>query len=180
MKKSPDSSSLLARRDFVKTTGAVAGVSALAGVRLPHVFAAGSDQIQVALVGCGGRGTGAARNALSQKGSPKLVAMADVFQHKLNNSYNSLSNAFKDQVDVPDNRKFIGFDGYKNAMDCLKPGDIAIFTTPLAFRWVHFKYAIEKGLNVFMEKPVTADGPTSKRMLELAKQASAKNLKVGV
>ena len=97
MKKSPDSSSLLARRDFVKTTGAVAGVSALAGVRFPHVFAAGSDQIQVALVGCGGRGTGAARNALSQKGSPKLVAMADVFQHKLNNSYNSLSNAFKDR-----------------------------------------------------------------------------------
>ena len=65
-------------------------------------------------------------------------------------------------------------------MDCLKPGDIAIFTTPLAFRWVHFTYAIEKGLNVFMEKPLTADGPTSRRMLKLAEQASAKNLKVGV
>jgi predicted dehydrogenase len=65
-------------------------------------------------------------------------------------------------------------------MDCLKPGDVAIFTTPLAFRWVHFTYAIHKGLNVFMEKPLTSDGPTSKRMLKLAEQASAKNLKVGV
>ncbi len=65
-------------------------------------------------------------------------------------------------------------------MDCLKPGDVAIFATPLAFRWVHFGYAIQKGLNVFMEKPVTADGPTSRRMLELADKATAKNLKVGV
>ena len=65
-------------------------------------------------------------------------------------------------------------------MDCLKPGDIVILTTPPAFRWVHFTYAIQKHLNVFMEKPVTADGPTSKRMLALAQDASAKNLKVGV
>jgi predicted dehydrogenase len=85
-----------------------------------------------------------------------------------------------DLVDVPEDKKFIGFDGYKHAMDSLKKGDIAIFTTPLAFRWVHFKYAIEKGLNVFMEKPLTADGPTSRRMLEYAEQATAKNLKVGV
>ena len=66
-------------------------------------------------------------------------------------------------MDVPDDRKFIGFDGYQKAMDCLKPGDVAIFATPPAFRWVHFTYAIEKGLNVFMEKPITVDGPTSKQ-----------------
>jgi predicted dehydrogenase len=83
-------------------------------------------------------------------------------------------------VTVPEDRKFIGFDAYQKAMDCLRPGDIAIFTTPLAFRWVHFTYAIQKGLNVFMEKPLTADGPTSRRMLKLAEEASAKNLKVGV
>ncbi len=83
-------------------------------------------------------------------------------------------------MDVPQERKFIGFDAYRHAMDCLKPGDIAIFTTPLAFRWVHFTYAIQKGLNVFMEKPLTADGPTSRRMLKLAEEATAKNLKVGV
>ena len=61
---------------------------------------------------------------------------------------------------MPEDRKFVGFDAYKKAMDCLKPGDVAIFATPPAFRWVHFTYAIEKGLNVFMEKPVTVDGPT--------------------
>ena len=65
-------------------------------------------------------------------------------------------------------------------MDCLKPGDVAIFTTPPAFRWVHFSYAIEKGLNVFMEKPVTVDGPTTRRMLGLAEESEKKNLKVGV
>ena len=81
---------------------------------------------------------------------------------------------------MPPDRQFIGFDAYKKAMDCLKPGDIAIFATPPAFRWVHFTYAIQKGLNVFMEKPVTVDGPTSKRMFSLAQDASAKNLKVGV
>ena len=72
---------------------------------------------------------------------------------------------------MPEDRQFIGFDAYQKAMDCLKPGDIAIFATPLAFRWVHFTYAIEKGLNVFMEKPLTADGPTSRRMLKLAEEA---------
>ena len=80
---------------------------------------------------------------------------------------------------MPQDRKFIGFDGYKKAMDCLKPGDIVISATPPAFRWVHFAYAIEKGLNVFMEKPVTVDGPTSRKMLKLAEEATAKNLKVG-
>ena len=83
-------------------------------------------------------------------------------------------------MDVPEDRKFIGFDGYKKAMDCLKPGDVVILTTPLAFRWLHFQYAIDKNLNVFMEKPLTADGPCSRRMLDLAEKASAKNLKVGV
>ena len=85
-----------------------------------------------------------------------------------------------DKVDVPKDRQFVGFDAYQKAMDCLKPGDIAIFATPLAFRWVHFAYAIKKGLNVFMEKPLTADGPTSRKMLKLAEEAKAKNLKVGV
>ena len=81
---------------------------------------------------------------------------------------------------MPDDRKFIGFDGYKKAMDCLKPGDVVILATPPAFRWVHFTYAIEKGLNVFMEKPVTVDGPTTRKMLALGEEAKKKNLKVGV
>jgi predicted dehydrogenase len=173
-------SSLTTRRDFLKTTGQLAAASALAGATLPHVHAAGSDQIQVALIGCGGRGSGAAANAIAVPGGQlKLVAMADVFEHKLNSSYESLKG-HTDRVDVPPERRFLGFDAYKKAMDCLKPGDIAIFTTPLAFRWVHFGNAIQKGLNVFMEKPLTADGPSSRKMLKLAEDATAKNLKVGV
>ena len=168
------------RRTFLKNSGGVAATSALAGVAAQSVHGAEDNTIQLALIGCGGRGTGAADNALSAKYGPvKLVAMADVFDHRLKASLSGLKK-HGDAADVPQDRQFICFDGYKNAMDCLRPGDVAIFTTPLAFRWVHFKYAIEKGLNVFMEKPLTADGPTSRRMLDLAKQSVEKNLKVGV
>lgn len=181
MNDTPNQAANTSRRDFLKTTGTFAAASALAGVTLPHVHAQDSQTVQIALVGCGGRGTGAAGNALGVKDGPvKLVAMADVFEGKLKGSYETLKQKHNDQVQVSDDKKFIGFDGYKNAMDCLRPGDVAIFTTPLAFRWVHFQYAIEKKLNVFMEKPVTADGPTSRRMLKLSDEASAKGLKVGV
>jgi len=170
------------RREFIKTTGKLAAVSALAGVSLPAVHAAGSSLIQLALVGCGGRGSGAAANALSttQQGPVKLIAMADVFENRLSSSYDGVKRQCGDNVEVSPDRKFIGFDAYKKAMDCLKQGDVVILTTPPAFRWVQFTYAIEKGLNVFMEKPVTVDGPTTKRMLKLADDAAAKNLKVGV
>ncbi|MBI3853325.1 MAG: Gfo/Idh/MocA family oxidoreductase [Verrucomicrobia bacterium] len=172
---------LTTRREFIKNTGKLAAASALAGMAIPHVHAAENNTIQIALIGCGGRGSGAARNALSVKNGPiKLVAMADVFEHRLKASYEGISKEYSDHMDVPADRKFIGFDAYKKAMDCLKAGDVAIFTTPLAFRWVHFTYAIEKNLNVFMEKPLTADGPTSRRMIKLAEEATAKNLKVGV
>ncbi|HOY60530.1 MAG TPA: Gfo/Idh/MocA family oxidoreductase, partial [Verrucomicrobiota bacterium] len=175
------STRLTSRRVFIEKTGRLAAASALAGVALPHVHAAGSDLIQIALVGCGGRGTGAADNALSTRSGPiKLVAMSDVFERKLDGSYASLKKKFADRVDVPAERRFIGFDGYRKAMDCLKVGDVAIFATPPAFRWVHFTYAIAKGLNVFMEKPVTVDGPTTRKMLALAEEADRKKLKVGV
>jgi predicted dehydrogenase len=169
------------RREFLKTTGRVAAASALAGAAIPRVHAAENNTIHVALIGCGGRGTGAASNALKVKQGPvKLVAMADAFQDRLDRSYGALKKQLGDQVDVPEDRKFVGFDAYQKAMDCLKPGDVAAFATPLAFRWVHFAYAIKKGLNVFMEKPLTADGPTSRRMLRLADESEKKGLKVGV
>src|SRR5882724_5813998 len=173
--------SLSSRREFIKNTGTIAAVSALAGVAIPHVHAAENNTIQVALVGCGNRGAGAASDALSVKNGPiKLVAMADVFDYRLKSSYDALKRDKAKQMEVPEDRKFIGFDAYRKAMDCLKPGDVAIFATPLAFRWVHFTYAIKKGLNVFMEKPLTADGPTSRRMLKLAEEATEKSLKAGV
>ena len=169
------------RRRFLTDSGRIAGVSTLAGMTIPYVHAAGNDTIQLALVGCGGRGTGAAENALGVKNGPiKLVAMADVFNSKLSDSHGKLRQKFAAQVDVPQDRQFIGFDGYRKALDCLKPGDVAIFATPPAFRWVHFSYAIDKGLNVFMEKPVTVDGPTTRRMLKLGELSVQKNLKVGV
>jgi predicted dehydrogenase len=169
------------RREFLKTTGRVAAASALAGAAIPHVHAAENNTIHVALIGCGGRGTGAASNALKVKHGPvKLVAMADAFKDRLDRSHASLKKSLADQVDVPEDRQFVGLDAYQKAMDCLKPGDVVAFATPLAFRWVHFAYAIKKGLNVFMEKPVTADGPTSRRMLQLAEESEKKNLKVGV
>ena len=169
------------RREFLKNASQVAAVSAIAGATLPRAYAGEDNTLQVALIGCGGRGTGAAADAMSvNQGPVKLVAMADVFDDRLSNSYGSLKKRFDKQVDVPDDRKFVGFDGYQKAMDCLKPGDIAIFATPLAFRWVNFAYAIKKGLHVFMEKPLTADAPTTRRIIELAAEADAKNLKVGV
>src|SRR5689334_4710945 len=169
------------RRDFMKTTTKLAAASALANVAIPAVHAAGSDMIQVALIGCGGRGGGAAANALAVKRGPvKLVAMADLFPERITADYKVLNEKYSSQMEVPPDRQFLGFDAYKHAMDCLRPGDIAIFATPPAFRWVHFTYAIQKGLNVFMEKPVTVDGPTTRRMLALGEEAAKKNLKVGV
>jgi len=169
------------RREFMQNTGRVAAATALASMVVPKVHAAEDNTLRIALIGCGGRGGGAADNALTVASSPvKLVAMADVFEDKLNTAYNALAQRHSEKVDVPNERKFISFDGYKQAMDCLRPGDVAIFATPPAFRWVHFKYAIDKGLNVFMEKPVTVDGPTSKKMFALAEEADKKNLKVGV
>jgi len=171
----------ISRREAIKTTGTVATSLAVAAMSMQGVYAYQSNTVQVALIGCGGRGTGAAQNALSTKSGPiKLTAMADVFEDRLKGSYGSIKKAFDKQVDVPVDRQFIGFDGYKNAMDSLKPGDVVILTTPVAFRWVMFAYAIEKGLNVFMEKPTTVDGPGTRRMLELASKSEAKNLKVGV
>ena len=169
------------RREFLNRSGRIAVASAVAGSAIPRVHAAEDNTIRVALIGCGGRGTGAAANALSVKNGPiKLVAMADIFPNRLSGSYRRLKKAFPDQVDVPEDRRFAGFDGYKKAIDCLRAPDVAIFATYPAFRWVHFGHAVEKGVNVFMEKPVTVDGPTTRKMLKLAEEAKKKNLKVAV
>ncbi len=182
------------RREFLKDSGRIAAAAAtVTAGTVPHVHAAENNILQVALIGCGFRGTGATANALAVEPGPmKLVAVADVFPSRIETSLRTLARAvaarydrlahdgYQEQIDVPQERQFVGFDAYKKALDCLQPGDIAILTTPPAFRWAHFDYAVQKGVHVFMEKPVTADGPTSRRMLELGKQAEAKNLKVGV
>jgi predicted dehydrogenase len=171
----------MTRRELIKKTGQVAAVSALAGYAIPQVHAGENNTIQVALVGCGGRGTGAAGQALSVPGGQtRLAAMADVFPKRMTDSFDHLKSNYSAQLDVDDDHKFIGLDAYKHAMDRLRPGDVVILTTPPAFRWVHFTYAVQKGLNVFMEKPVSVDGGSSRRLLKLGEEAEKKNLKVAV
>jgi predicted dehydrogenase len=174
----PNSPSAVSRRDFIKRT--TAGASVLSGVTLPFVHAAGDDTMRAALIGCGGRGSGAASNALSTKPAIKLVAMADVQKNRLDASFEGLTGKHPDRMAVSEDTKFVGFDAYQKAMDQLRAGDVAIVATPLAFRWVHFKYAIEKGIHIFMEKPVIADAPSARRMLELNEEAKKKGIKVGI
>jgi predicted dehydrogenase len=169
------------RREFLKQTGRFAAAATLVSAATPAVHAAEDNTIRIALVGCGGRGTGAAEQALSVKNGPiEIVALADVIQDKVNNTAGALGKKFEKQFKVPKDQQFVGFDGYQKAMDCLRPGDIVILATPPAFRWFHFKYAMDKGLNVFMEKPVAVDAPTAVRMFALAKESVKKNQKVGV
>ncbi len=178
---SNDNENSLSRRELMQKSSQIAVASALAGLTVPLVHAAEDNTIRLALVGCGGRGTGAASNALTAKNGPtKLVAMADVFDDRLASSYKEIKSSYDSLVQVPEDRKFIGFDGYKKAMDCLRPGDVVILATPPAFRWVHFTYAIQKGLNVFMEKPIAVDGPSARRMLKLGEDSEKQKLKVGV
>jgi predicted dehydrogenase len=170
----------ISRRDVIKTAGAAAAVSAFAGVPLVH--AGENNTIRIALVGCGGRGTGAVEDALSAPGPTQLVAMADVFQNRLTGSHGTLTRnrEIANRIDVPEARRFVGFNAYRQAMDALREGDVVILATPPAFRWVHFTYAIEKRLHVFMEKPVAVDGPSVRRMVTLGETAARHSLKVGV
>ena len=123
------------RREFLNTSGRIAAVSAFGLGAVPAVHAAENNTIKVALVGCGGRGTGAAINALSTKSGPtELVAMADVFEHRLQSSLKNLSQKFGKQINVPKDRQFIGFDAYKKAIDCLDGSGVVILATPPGFR----------------------------------------------
>ena len=170
------------RRRFLQTSGQAAAAASVLFAAAPRIYAAEDNTVKVALVGCGGRGTGAAKNSLSVNSPMQIVALADVFPKNLDRTYRQLVKDFQgtEKVAISEGQKYIGFDAYKLAMDALRPGDVVVIATPPAFRWVHFTYAIEKGLNVFMEKPLTVDAPTSLRMLELNKQAKEKNLKVAV
>jgi predicted dehydrogenase len=166
------------RREFLKqTTGALAGVS-LASAIAARANAAERNTIKVALVGCGGRGTGAAANALSTKGPTRLVATADVFAHRLEGSLKNLSKQFAKKVDVPKDRQFLGLDGYRKAIDAIAPGGVVILATPPGFRPIHLEYAVAKGCHVFMEKSFAVDAPGIRRVLKAGKEAAKKNLKI--
>jgi myo-inositol 2-dehydrogenase / D-chiro-inositol 1-dehydrogenase len=170
------------RRNFLKTSTASIAAGGLAtGLTLARsAHAAGDDTIRVGLIGCGGRGTGAAREALSTAGPVKLVAMGDAFSDRLEGSLSELTKKeeIHDRIDVPPERRFIGFDAYKQVLEA--GVDLVILATPPGFRPIHFAAAVDANKHVFMEKPVAVDAPGVRAVLAATKAAKAKNLAVGV
>ncbi|MGB5170912.1 MAG: Gfo/Idh/MocA family oxidoreductase [Eudoraea sp.] len=170
----------LSRRKFCKNTALASGaiISApLDAISSAHVL--GDDSIKIALIGCGGRGTGAAAQALSTKENVKLVAMADAFQDRLDECLNVLNQKFAgtDKIDVKEADRHVGFDAYKKAID---KADVVLLTTTPGFRPIHFQYAIENNKHVFMEKPLATDAPGIRSVLKTAAIAKEKKLNVVV
>ena len=168
------------RRDFLKHSATAFAAATAAGTLLTPrgVYAAESSELKIALIGCGGRGTGAAAQALSTAGPTKLIAVADAFEDNAKGAVGNLKNEHEDKIDVPNERIFWGFDAYQKAIDA--GPDVVILATPPGFRPIHFDYAVQKNKHVFMEKPVATDAPGVRKVLEAAKAAKEKNLKVGV
>ena len=159
------------RRQFIATTSAATVAAAT------HAFAASSDTIKVALVGCGGRGTGATNQNLNVNQGIKLVAMADIDPARLESSLKGLRQRHGDRVDVSMANQFIGFDAYK---DAIALADLVIIASPQGFHPYHLAEAVRQGKHVFVEKPLAIDAPGVRRVLEAAAEAKRKNLKVGV
>lgn len=165
------------RREFLKTSALLAGGAMLSGMPLAGVYAAGSDVIKVAVVGCGGRGTGAAFDAIASGANIKIVALADAFRDRLDEAYSTLTERHADKLDVSEDRKFVGFDAYKQAIPL---ADVVILATSPGFRPIHFEEAVKQGKHVFMEKPVAVDVPGARRVLAAAAEAKRKKLNVVV
>ncbi len=162
------------RRDFLGKTAATAGALTVA----QSAWAAGSDKIKVGLIGSGGRGSGAANQALSTKQEGVVLhAICDAFKEKADGALSNLRTKHPEKVQVDDSRIFTGLDGYKGVIDSC---DLIILTTPPGFRPYHFEAAVNAGKHVFMEKPVAVDSPGVRKVLEMAKVADEKNLKVVV
>ncbi len=170
----------VSRRTFLRrSSNLAAGASLAGGLGIAHAaHAAGSDQIKIALVGCGGRGVGAASNCLDVKDNIKLVAVADAFEDKARNAAASLQKRHGDKVDLPPERIFWGFDAYAKA---LQAGiDLVLLVTPPGFRPQQYHAAVEAGKHVFMEKPCCVDAPGFRSLQETNKLAEKKGLLVAV
>ncbi|MBD0374113.1 MAG: Gfo/Idh/MocA family oxidoreductase [Flavisolibacter sp.] len=177
------------RREFVRQTGILAGgLVVLPNIAGANFFSGADDVIKIALIGCGGRGTGAVTQALSTKQNLKLVAMADAFRDRLDNCYTTITSQdasnssdtktnLKAKIDVPEDHKFVGFDAYKKAIPL---ADVVILATPPGFRPIHFEEAVKQNKHIFMEKPVATDPAGIKKVLESAAIAKQKKLNVVV
>ncbi|MCA9296244.1 MAG: Gfo/Idh/MocA family oxidoreductase, partial [Phycisphaerales bacterium] len=164
------------RRHFVQGTSAVLAGAALAPMTFGITRARARDTLNIGLIGCGGRGTGAAHNAVTADDDVRIVALADVFAERLNGCRGYLSE-LGDRVDIQEKRCFVGFDAYTELLrdDSI---DAVILATPPHFRPAHFDAAIRAGKHVFMEKPVAVDPAGYRTVLEAGARASANNLNV--
>lgn len=177
------------RRQFVKNTALLSGgVLAMPSMLTANDWTDPKNPIKVAVVGCGGRGTGAAVQALSTKQHVKLVALADAFQDRVDTLFNTLNaddtseitgvpGNLKAKLDLPASRRFVGFDAYQKAIPL---ADVVILATPPGFRPIHFEEAVKQGKHIFMEKPVATDPVGVRRVLAAAGQARQKKLNVVV
>ena len=172
MKKNPS------RRDFVKTSALLTGGLLAPSFLIPGAYAAPQNHLKLAVIGCGGRGTGAVFQAFDTGHPIKLVAMADAFEDRLEGSYKPILEKYgKDKVDVPQERRFVGFDAYKKA---IAEADVVILASPPGFRPSHFEEAVRQGKQIFMEKPVATDAAGIRKVLAAAEVAKAKKLNVVV
>ncbi len=174
------SSSNLHRRRFLQQSGSLAAGAAVLAGSAPAVHAAEDNTIRLALIGCGGRGSGAVRDALSvpDQGPIKLYAMADILEDRMKSQHDAMKRQLGDKIDVTEDRMFVGFDAYRHAIDSLRPGDVAMCTTRAYIRPTHVEYAVQKGINVFMEKPFASDPGSLHRLLRAGEEAERKGVKI--
>ncbi|MEO0734537.1 MAG: Gfo/Idh/MocA family oxidoreductase, partial [Bacteroidota bacterium] len=172
------------RRDFLRKSTALAGGLALTSQIAARAHAGSTDDvIKIGLIGCGGRGTGAATQALSTSQNVRLVAMADAFRDRLDKSYKGIEGQLEEneldpgRLAVDEAHKFVGFDAYEKVIPLV---DVLLIATPPGFRPIHFEAAINAGKHVFMEKPLAVDGPGVRRVLKAAEMAKKKKLNVVV
>jgi predicted dehydrogenase len=185
MTNSPNPEGGHSRRDFLKATGAAAGAAAAASLFPSGVFAAGSDPIRVGLIGCGGRGSGAADNVMHSAPNVSIIALADAFEDRLDGCRGGLLKLADDndikqlgnRVDLPQERCFVGLDAYRKLLD-IPDINYVILATPPGFRPIHLKAAVAAGKNIFTEKPVGTDAPGIRSVLDTAEEAQKKNLAI--
>lgn len=176
---SESSNSQSTRRNFIKGSSAAIVGTALSSSMTNSAYAAGSDQVRFALIGCGGRGQGAVSDIIKSKGNVQLVGVADAFHNKAVSAVKRAKTNFPQNVDVPEEQIYGGLDGYKKLIDSSEC-DLVVIATPPGFKPQQFEHAVNAGKHIFMEKPVATDAPGVKRVLAAVEKSKQKKLMVGV